>query len=93
MSAQFQVEPLGDHEYLVRARHGEEAVESVFRASETVLDELRVQPADEQRVVEETAAFLAERQAVIDFPGMVDLEDVVAGYADYLDQLGRRLTP
>ncbi|MGW3045744.1 hypothetical protein ACWC9T_38315 [Kitasatospora sp. NPDC001159] len=91
MSEHFEVEPLGDHEYLLRARVGEEVIESRFRASETVAEQLHVEPTDERRAVEETAEFLAERQSLIDLPPMVDLDDVVACYDDYLDQLGRRL--
>ncbi|MBO1414562.1 hypothetical protein [Streptomyces sp. FH025] len=91
MSEHFEVEPLGDHEYLLRARVGEEVVESRFRASETVAEQLHVESTDERRVVEETAEFLAERQPLVDLPPMVDLDDVVACYDDYLDQLEQRL--
>ncbi|WP_406416229.1 hypothetical protein OH809_39740 [Streptomyces sp. NBC_00873] len=85
MSEQFDVEPLGDHEYLVRAHLREEVIESRFQASPAVLDELRLPKADEQRVVREAALFLAERQPVIDFPQMVDLDDLIAVYDDFLD--------
>ncbi|MGW3045554.1 hypothetical protein ACWC9T_37280 [Kitasatospora sp. NPDC001159] len=91
MSEHFEVEPLGDHEYLLRARAGEEVVESRFRASEAVAEQLHATSADEQRLVEETAEFLAERQPVIDLPPMVDLDDVAACYDDYLEQLDQRL--
>ncbi|MFE5588148.1 hypothetical protein [Kitasatospora sp. NPDC056531] len=91
MSEHFEVEPLGDHEYLLRARAGEEMIQSRFRASETVAEQLHATSADEQRLVEETAEFLAEHQPVIDLPPMVDLDDVAACYDDYLEQLSRRL--
>ncbi|MEU9046300.1 MULTISPECIES: hypothetical protein [unclassified Kitasatospora] len=91
MSEHFEVEPLGDHEYLVRARAGGEVVESRFRTDEEVVELLHVAPADEQRVVAETAEFPAERQPVVDLPQMVDLEDVVACYDDFVEQLGQRL--
>ncbi|MEU9045696.1 MULTISPECIES: hypothetical protein [unclassified Kitasatospora] len=91
MSEHFEVEPLGDHEYLLRARAGEEVVESRFRASEAVVEQFHTAPVDEQRLVEETAEFLAERQPVVDLPPMVDLDDVAACYDDYLEQLGQRM--
>ncbi|KJK56325.1 hypothetical protein [Saccharothrix sp. ST-888] len=93
MAEQFDVEPLGDHDYLVRAHLSEEVIESRFQASPAVLAELRLPPAEEQRVVREAALFLAERQPVIDFPQMVDLDDLVAVYDDFLSELGRRLPP
>lgn len=91
MSEQFQVESMGDHDYLVRARHSDGVVESRFRANPAVLDRLRVSEADERRVVRESVAYLAERQSVVDLPQMVDLEDVAAAYDDYIDELSRRL--
>jgi hypothetical protein len=92
MSEQLQVEPLGDHDYLVRARHSGGVIESRFQASPAILDQLQLPETDEQRVVEETAVFLAERQPIIDFPQMVDLEDVATAYGDYLDEMSHRLT-
>ncbi|MCQ4083951.1 hypothetical protein NGB36_26035 [Streptomyces sp. RB6PN25] len=92
MSEQLHIEPLGDHEYLLRARETRGTVVSRFQANPSVLEELHVPEAEEQRVVNETAAFLAERQPLIDLPQMVDLEDVAAAYSDYVDVLSRRLT-
>jgi len=66
-------------------------MESRFRASEAVAERLHALPADERRLVEETAEFLVERQSVIDLPPMVDLDDVAACYDDYLEQLGQRM--
>lgn len=92
MSEHLQVEPLGDHEYLVRARETRGTVVSRFQANPSILEELHVPESEEQRVVNETAAFLAERQPLIDLPQMVDLEDVAAAYSDYVDVLSHRLT-
>jgi hypothetical protein len=92
MSGNVRIEPQGDREYLVRFPAGEGEVESLFRATEATLDELRIPGADELRIVEETAAFLLARQPVIDIPSMIDLDDVTAHYGDdYLDELRRRL--
>ncbi|MEU5547078.1 hypothetical protein AB0G85_32585 [Streptomyces sioyaensis] len=92
MSEQFEIEPLGDHDYLVRARYSGGVIESRFRASPAVIDELDAAKADEQRVIEETALYLAERQPVMDLPPMVDLDDVEAAYGDhYITEMTRRL--
>lgn len=92
MSDPFQIEPLGDHDYLVHARYSSGVIESRFRASSAVIDELDAAEADEQRIIEETALYLAERQPVIDLPPMVDLDDVEAAYGDhYIKEMTRRL--
>jgi hypothetical protein len=94
MGLEIQIDPLGDHEYLVRfAKDGQEAM-SRFQASESVVDQLGVPSTEELRLVAETAGYLAERQPVIDIPPMIDLDDVAAAYGDdYLGELSRRLQP
>ncbi|GAB2798043.1 hypothetical protein GCM10027073_32630 [Streptomyces chlorus] len=92
MPEQFQIEPMGEHDYLVRVRYSGGVIESRFQASPAVVDELDAAEADEQRVIEETALYLAERQPVIDLPPMVDLDDVAAAYGDhYINEMTRRL--
>lgn len=91
MAKQFQIESLGDHDYIVRAQHKTGVTESRVQADPSVIDRLDLPMEKEQRVVEETAAFLAERQPVVDLPQLIDLEDVAAAYDDYLDELSRRL--
>jgi hypothetical protein len=92
MAASIQVEPLGDHEYLVTFPAGAEKVCSRFRVTEETLGKLGPTGSDEGRIVAETAAYLAEHQQVIDIPPMIDLDDVEAAYGgDYLQAVGRRL--
>ncbi|GDY28491.1 hypothetical protein [Gandjariella thermophila] len=89
--ARFDVEAVAEHEYLVRAASGADSAESRFSVDPGVLDELGVTGVEERTVVEHTAAFLAERQPVEDFPPIIDLDDVIASYDDYPDQLRRRV--
>ncbi|GAA1113027.1 MULTISPECIES: hypothetical protein [Kitasatospora] len=92
MIADIGIEPLGDHEYLVRFPTPDDAVLSRIRASESTVDQLHLAPTDEERIVAETAVFLAERQPTADLPPMIDLADVADAYGDdYLRELGRRL--
>ncbi|PZH16000.1 hypothetical protein C1I97_07230 [Streptomyces sp. NTH33] len=92
MPEQFQIEPMGDHDYLVHVRYSGGVIESRFQASPAVVDELDAAEADEQRVIEETALYLAERQPVMDLPPMVDLDDVAAAYGDHcINEMTRRL--
>ncbi|MFC5673687.1 hypothetical protein [Streptomyces incanus] len=93
MPEQFQIEPMGDHDYLVRARYSGGVIESRFQASPAVVGELDAAEADEQQVIEETALYLAERQPVMDLPPLVDLDDVAAAYGDhYIKEMSQRLT-
>lgn len=87
VNAQIEVEPLGGHDYLVRAHHPAGVVESRFRAGAALLEQIGAAPGDESRVVERSAAYLLEHQPVIDLPPMVDLEDIAAVYDDYVTRL------
>ena len=88
MTVSIEVEAQGDHQYLVRLRDGEDVGESWFNVTPDVLAHLDLTTRDEEDVVRRTAAFLAERQDVADYPALVELEDVMATYADYPDALG-----
>ena len=70
-------------------RDENEVVESWFTLTPSLLDRLRGDGEDEEHFVRRTAEFLVERQGVPDFPDIVDLEDVLATYDDYLDYLAR----
>lgn len=91
MRGEFQIEPLGDHEYLVAIRSGDEKAEIEFHATSDVMEALGVDDAAEQHVVRETAAYLLDHQAVVDLPPLIDLDDVSAAYDGYLEELQRRL--
>ncbi|MET9888191.1 hypothetical protein ABZZ20_34775 [Streptomyces sp. NPDC006430] len=61
-----------------------------LQASPDVVAQVGAAEADEQRVIEETALYLAERQPVMDLPPLVDLDDVAAAYGDhYIAELSR----
>jgi hypothetical protein len=92
MSERLQVEPAGGHDYLVQVRENEETIEFRIRATPAVLSQLGVSHGQEMRVVAATAALLTERQLAADLPPVVDLDDVVAAYDDYLGELGGRLS-
>jgi AhpD family alkylhydroperoxidase len=90
---QFEVESIAEHEYLIRITAEADTAESQFSVDPRVLAELGLTGSDEAQVVRWTAAFLAERQSVSDFPQMVSLDDVVASYDDYPDELRSHLRP
>jgi len=79
---EFEVEAVGDHEYLVRVHGAEEVAEAWLRVTPEALDDLRTE-LDEVTVVRRTVAFLLRHQDATDFPAIVELEDVLASYPDY----------
>jgi hypothetical protein len=91
MVEHITVEPLGDHEYLLRLSEYGRSSETRFRADPSVLDALGVEPESEREVVERTADFLIEHQDAWDLPPWVDLDDVVACYQNFPAELQRRL--
>jgi hypothetical protein len=84
------LEALGDHDYLVRFQQDEDTVVVRMYADPAVVVQIA---ADEQRVVEATAAYLIARQRADDLPEQVDLAAVAAAYEGYVDDLHRQLTP
>ncbi len=80
----FEIEPQGESEFLVRLRGDDGGTESWFRLSPGLRDELGLE-LDDEELVRRTVRFLLGHQEVADFPDIVEIEDVVAGYPDYLD--------
>lgn len=81
------IEDLGEHHYLAHFGGGEETAEFRFRSSREILERLGLQESDEPSLIHATAAFLLSRQSAIDLPAVIDLEDVIAGYDDYTDEI------
>ncbi|MBG6225086.1 hypothetical protein IWX63_001651 [Arthrobacter sp. CAN_A2] len=92
MSASFDITRVSDNEYRVRTEAEGQSVESLFRMNPDLLGRLGAPDADEVTIVEATAHFLARHQSVIDFPPMIDLEDVLATYDDAPEQIQGLLT-
>jgi len=89
MAASIQIDSQGEHAFVVRLQDGEDVCESWFHLTPAVLDQVRVEGEDEERVVRRTAEFLLAHQGVPDFPDIVELEDVIATYDDYVDVMTR----
>jgi hypothetical protein len=82
MPDDIDIDAQGEHEYLVTQASELEDVKTWFRLSPEVLD--RIGSDDEEDVVRRTVQFLRRHQDVADFPDVVELEDVIASYEDYL---------
>jgi hypothetical protein len=89
MSTSIDIETQGEHQFVVRLRAGEENCESWFHLTPAVLDRVRVGDEEEERVVQRTAEYLVERQGVADFPDIVELEDVISSYGDFITYMTR----
>jgi hypothetical protein len=87
---QPHVEPLGEHDYLIRVREGEATVEIRLHASPAVVRRIAVD-VDETRIVEATVAYLVQRQRADDLPVNLDLDDVTAAYDGYIDDIHLQL--
>jgi hypothetical protein len=81
------IEALGDHDYLVRVAQDDDLVTIQMRANPEAVDRIAGPDADETRVVAATVAYLIARQRPDDLPEQLDLDDVIAAYDDYLDEL------
>ncbi|MFC1415845.1 hypothetical protein [Streptacidiphilus cavernicola] len=81
------IEPLGDHEYLVRLDDGQTRV----RVTPDVLRRTSAAVTDEAQVVDLALQWLLERQSAADLPQMIDLDDIAAGYPDFVTDLAQRL--
>ena len=75
-----------------------QGVESLFRMNPDLQVRLELPDADEEAIVRATAQFLAQHQSVLDFPPMIDLEDILATYEHFPQHvkdliLGNQATP
>ncbi len=84
MTDPFELEAQGESEFVVRLRGDGEETESWFRLSPGLSEELGLE-VDDEELVRRTVRFLLSHQDAADFPDVVEIEDVVAGYPDYLD--------
>jgi hypothetical protein len=81
----IEIDAQGDNTFLVVQPSELEDVRTFVTVSPEVMDRLGAD--DEEDVVRRTVLFLRRHQEVADFPEMLDLEDVIAGYDDYLEAM------
>jgi len=81
----IEIDAQGENSYLVVQPSELEDVRTFITVNPEVMDRLGTD--DEEDVVRRTVLFLRKHQEVADFPEVLDLEDVVAGYDDYLEAM------
>jgi hypothetical protein len=79
----IEIDAQGENSYLVVQPTELEDVRTFVTVTSEVMD--RLGSDDEEDVVRRTVLFLRRHQAVADFPEVLDLDDVVASYDDYLE--------
>ena len=84
----YDIESQGDHQYVVRLQDQGETVETWFRLTPESLDKLGVDEDEEEDVVRRTVEFLSRHQDVADFPDIIEIDDVISSYDDYLEHMG-----
>ncbi|WP_326545536.1 hypothetical protein QGN32_17285 [Mycolicibacterium sp. ND9-15] len=81
------IEALGDHDYLVHIPQDEDLIAIRIRANPEAVARIAGPHADETSVVAATVTYLTVRQRPDDLPEQLDLDDVIAAYSDYVDEL------
>ncbi|MGY5885572.1 hypothetical protein [Modestobacter lacusdianchii] len=79
----IEIDAQGDNTWLVVQPSELEDVRTFVTVTPEVMDRLGAD--DEEDVVRRTVLFLRRHQEVADFPEVIDLDDVVASYDDYLE--------
>jgi hypothetical protein len=82
---EIEIDAQGENSYLVVQPSELEDVRTYVTVTPEVMDRLGTD--DEEDVVRRTVLFLRRHQEVADFPEVIDLEDVIAGYDDYLESM------
>ena len=81
----IEIDAQGEDRFLVVQASELEDVRTWFTVTPEVLDRLGTD--DGEDLVRRTVLFLRRHQEVADFPEVVDLEDVIASYDDYLEAM------
>ena len=81
----IEIDAQGENSYLVVQPSELEDVRTFVTVTPEVMDRLGAD--DEEDVVRRTVLFLRRHQEVADFPEVIDLEDVISAYDDYLEAM------
>ncbi|HEX3288395.1 MAG TPA: hypothetical protein VHT50_27940 [Mycobacterium sp.] len=92
MADDLRVENLGEHRFLLSRFEGDELVEIEIYANPTAVERIGLDGVDEERIIQAAAGFLLERQRADELPGKVDLDDVVAAYDGFIDEMRKRVS-
>jgi hypothetical protein len=86
-----RIERADEHNYLITVADADGDVEFRLRVTPAAMAQLGLRPDQEVQTVAATAAYLIGRQPVIELPGELDLDDVIAAYEDFPGRLADAL--
>jgi hypothetical protein len=92
MADDLRIESLGEHRFLLTRCEGDELVEIQVYADPVVVQRIGLDGVGEQRIVRAAADFLLERQSADELPGKIDLDEVVAAYDGFIDDIRERVS-
>lgn len=92
MSEKIRVQGLSDHEYGVDVTEGALTTHHRVVVPQDMLDDLGLAGTDEQRLVEETIAFLLDREPSTSIDDEFPLDVVASRFPEFADELRTRLT-
>lgn len=75
----------------VQVEEGDAVVSCRVRLTEGFLDDLRMGDVDATRIVNESLAFLLEREPATSLPGQLSLDALGRDHPEYYDELRARL--
>jgi len=95
MADDLRMESLGEHRFLLTTCGSDELVEIQVYADPAVVNRIGLDErdgVDERRIVRAAADFLLERQSADELPGKIDLDEVVAAYDGFIDDIRERVS-
>ena len=90
--SQINVSSTGPHQFGVQVTEGEVTSSHQVTVPESLLDDLGLSEADEERVVRESFGFLLEREPVTSIMDEFSLDVIPRFFPEYSEELSRRLS-
>ena len=87
----FDIEAVGEHIYVIQVHDADDEITIELRLSEEAARDLDVEGTYEGQVVAATFRYLLSRQEAFDLPSEMDIEDIMAAYADFSDVIRREV--
>jgi hypothetical protein len=94
MTEDLRIDSLGEHRFLLTRCEDDGLVEIQVYADPVVFKRIGLDDLDregEHRIIRAAADFLLERQRADELPGKIDLDEVVAAYHGFIDDIRRRV--
>lgn len=88
---QFDIEAGGEHVFVILVHDPDDEIMIKLSLGEEAVHDLDVDGTHEPQIAAATVRYLLSRQEAFDLPGELDLEDIVAAYADFSEVIRREV--